>query len=272
MLLLGEIQIGVISPQLPAPAIEQIEQQLFSWLNPGSFKPLRDVETPQKLRDRLLTLPVMMAVVVSLVYRRIPSLSEVLRVLEVEGLLWVEPLNVTKQALSKRLTTLPAQLFAQVFEQVMERMQATQANLPVAIGWESVQRNFTAVWIADGSTLEALKKKLQALQQQATPLAGKMMMVVEAFHHHPVATWYSEKATANDKTWADDLLARLPVGGLLIFDLGFFDFVWFDAFTNANKFFVTRLRRKTAYKVNRFLSQAPYYRDEIIQMGQYLAL
>jgi hypothetical protein len=54
----------------------------------------------QKLRDRLLTLPAMMAVVVSLVYRRIPSLSEVLRVLEVEGLLWVEPLKVTKQALS----------------------------------------------------------------------------------------------------------------------------------------------------------------------------
>lgn len=82
--------------QFPAPAIEQIEQQLFSWLNPSSFKPLRDVETQQKLRDRLLTLPVMMAVVVSLVYRRIPSLSEVLRVLEVEGLLWVEPLKVTK--------------------------------------------------------------------------------------------------------------------------------------------------------------------------------
>lgn len=61
--------------QFPAPAIEQIEQQLFSWLSPGSFKPLRDVETQQKLRDRLLTLPVMMAVVVSLVYRQIPSLS-----------------------------------------------------------------------------------------------------------------------------------------------------------------------------------------------------
>jgi len=89
--------------QLPAPAIEQIESLLFSWLSPGSFKPLRDVETSQKLRDRLLTLPVMMAVVVSLVYRRIPSLSEVLRVLEVEGLLWVEPLKVTKLALSKRL-------------------------------------------------------------------------------------------------------------------------------------------------------------------------
>jgi hypothetical protein len=255
--------------QLPAPAIEQIESLLFSWLSPGSFKPLRDVETQQKLRDRLLTLPAMMAVVVSLVYRRIPSLSEVLRVLEVEGLLWVEPLKVTKQALSKRLATLPAQLFAQVFEQVMDRMQATQANLPVPVGWESLQRNFTAVWIADGSTLEALKKKLQALQEQATPLAGKMMMVVEAFHHRPVATWYTTDAKANDKTFADQLLTRLPSGGLLIFDLGFFSFVWFDAFTQENKFFLTRLRSKTAYQVSHCLSQGTLYRDEIICLGQY---
>lgn len=98
--------------QLPAPAIEQIEQQLFSWVSPGSFKPLRDVETQQKLRERLLTLPVMMAVVVSLVYRRIPSLSEVLRVLEIEGLLWVEPLKVTKLALSKRLAIMFLTLFS----------------------------------------------------------------------------------------------------------------------------------------------------------------
>ena len=255
--------------QLPAPAIEQIESLLFSWLSPGSFKPLRDVPTPQKLRERLLTLPVMMAVVVSLVYRRIPSLSEVLRVLEVEGLLWVEPLKVTKQALSKRLATLPAQLFAQLFEQVIDRMQATQANLPIAVGWESVRHKFTAVWIADGSTLEALKKKLKTLQEQATPLAGKMMMVVEAFHHRPVATWYTTDAKANDKTFADQLLTRLPRGGLLIFDLGFFSFVWFDAFSQENKFFLTRLRSKTAYQVSHCLSHGSFYRDEIITLGQY---
>jgi hypothetical protein len=40
----------------------------------------------------------MMAIVVSLVYRQIPSLSEVTRVLEKEGLLWVESLKVSKQA------------------------------------------------------------------------------------------------------------------------------------------------------------------------------
>lgn len=255
--------------QFPAPPIAQIEQQLFSLLNPGSFKPLRFAPGEKKLRDRLLTLPVMMAIVISLVYRQIPGLSEILRVLESEGLLWVEPLVVSKQAISKRLRTLPAELFAQVFEQVMQRIQSNKTGLPIPPGWELVEQNFTALWIADGSTLEALRRKLKVLQDQTTVLGGKMMMVVEAFNHRPVATWYTDQATANDKTWSDDLLARLPVGGLLIFDLGFFDFIWFDAFTNANKFFVTRLRKKTAYKVSRCLSTGPYYRDEIIQMGLY---
>jgi hypothetical protein len=120
--------------QLPAPPIAQIEQQLFSLLNPGSFKPVRLAQGEKKLRDRLLTLPVMMAVVVSLVYRQIPGLSEILRVLESEGLLWVEPLSVSKQALSKRLRTLPACLFAQVFEQVMQRMQSKKTGLPIPEG------------------------------------------------------------------------------------------------------------------------------------------
>jgi len=188
--------------QMPAPAIEQIEQQLFSWLSPGSFKPLRAVEAEKKLRDRLLTLPVMMAVVLSLVYRRIPGLSEVLRVLEQEGLLWVEPLKVSKQALSKRLGTLPAQLMAQVFEQVIDRMHSSQTNLPVPRGWESVHQNFSALWIADGSTLEALRRKLKALQEKTTVLGGKMMIVVEAFNHRPIAAWYDSDAKVNDKTFA----------------------------------------------------------------------
>ncbi|NJK77207.1 MAG: hypothetical protein HC786_24685 [Richelia sp. CSU_2_1] len=46
-----------------------------------------------------MTLPVMMAVVLSLVYRIISGLSEVVRVLELEGLLWVKPFKVSKQAL-----------------------------------------------------------------------------------------------------------------------------------------------------------------------------
>ena len=76
--------------QLPGPPIPEIEALLWHWLTPESFKPSRLTPGDKKLRDRLLTLPVMMAVVLSLVYRRISGLSEVVRVLESEGLLMVQ--------------------------------------------------------------------------------------------------------------------------------------------------------------------------------------
>jgi hypothetical protein len=95
------------------------------------------------------------------------------------------------------------------------------------------------------------------------------MMVVEVFSHRPVASWYTDDSQANDKTFNDQLLEALPKAGLLIFDLGFFKFAWFDHFSESGKFFVTRLREKTAYTVQRRLSSGIYYGDEMITLGQY---
>ena len=258
---------------IPAPPLEEIEKRIFSLLSPVSFKPLKSYtnkqEQKKKFRDRILTLPVMMAIVVSLVYRQIPGLREAIRVLSQEGLLWIEPMIVSSQALSKRLRTIPIELFAQIFEQVMAQISTQPKNQVIPETWQPVCAEFTAIWIADGSTLEALRKKLKALQGQEKILAGKIMMVVEGFNHHPVTTWYTNNSKSNDKIWCDQLLERLPIGGLLIFDLGFFKFPWFDAFTQSNKFLLTRMREKTSYKVIRCLSSTPFYRDEIINMGEY---
>lgn len=255
--------------RVPAPPCEEIEQQLWKLLQPDNFTPMHLMKgkNEKKLRARVLTLPVMMAVVVSLVYRQIAGLREVIRVLSEEGLMWVTPVDVSVQALSKRLQTLPVALFTQVWSQVIDRIRASNRQLPIPSGWEAVHEKFTSLWIADASTLEELRKKLKVLQGTGTVLGGKMMMVVEAFSHRLVNCWYTEDAKANEKTFCDQLIEVLPKGGLLIFDLGFFKFSWFDEFTDAEKFFVTRLREKTAYRVVRTLSIRPFYRDEIIQMG-----
>ncbi len=155
---------------VPAPPIEEIEKEIFSLLSPVSFKPLRLYEDKQKkkFRDRILTLPMMMAmvaprtaagIVVSLVYRQIPGLREVQRVLSQEGLLWVERMEVSAQAVSKRLRTLPIELFAQVFEQVIQRIGTQPKNQAIPENWHPVCQTFTAIWIADGSTLEALRSR-----------------------------------------------------------------------------------------------------------------
>jgi hypothetical protein len=255
---------------VPAPAIAEIEQALLSSLSPGSFKPLTGVTGThgKPLRERLLTLPVMVAVVLSLVYRQINGLSELLRVLSQEGLLWVQPCQVSVEAVSKRLRVLPVGLFSDLFASLMPQMQgATQVSSEV---WQSVQERFNPIWIADGSTLEALRRQLNVLRDEPkTILAGKMMAVVELLTHRPVKLAYAPNPKANDKTFEPWLLQQLPVGGLLVFDLGFFKFLWFDQFTEARKYFLTRLREKTAYSVTQTLSSGPRYRDELIELGQY---
>jgi Transposase DDE domain len=257
--------------QMPGPEIEVMEKSLHDLIHPEDFQPIRNsVQIPEKLRrDRLLTLPVMVAVILGLVYRKIPGLAEASRVLWADGLLWVKPLQVSRQALSQRLMQLPVRYFVQIFEQVLEHLSSKPAPASSLQGWSSLQEQFSAIWIADGSTLEELRKRLKIQVGKGTVLAGKMMVIVDLWTHRPVFSWYTPEYQANDKQWVDHLLQKLPTGGLLVFDLGFFKFQWFDQFTDTHKYFVTRQREKTAFKVKKVLSIGSHYREQIIQMGEY---
>jgi DDE family transposase len=256
--------------QVPAPPVEDIVQRLRALLTPAAFAPLRisGGSYPVKRRDRLLTLPVMTAIVVSLVLRQIPSLTELLRVLAQEGLLWVEPMRLSKQALSARLARLPARLFAHLFNEALSQAQPLPASKQDAPS--ELADRFTAVWLADGSTLEALRRKLKELKDaKQPPLAGKMLMIVEGFTRRPVKAFYTDQAQANDKAFSDQVIQALPVGGLLVVDLGFFSFPFFDSLSDSKKYFVTRMREKTSYEVVEVVASGKQFRDEIIRLGKY---
>jgi len=92
--------------------------------------------------------------------------TDVLRMLEVEGLLWVEQTKVTKQALSERFSSLPSSLFTSLFEQLIETLNKKNRNQKLTGKWASVEQKFNSVWIADASTLEAIKKHLGQLQEK----------------------------------------------------------------------------------------------------------
>ncbi len=69
-----------------APSAPQVEARLAELIHPAT---LAQVATFHELglRQRLLTLPVMVAFVLSLVWRQLGSVSEAVRVLRQEGLL-----------------------------------------------------------------------------------------------------------------------------------------------------------------------------------------
>jgi Transposase DDE domain len=263
--------------QIPLPAVEDVEQRLMDVLSPSLLAPRqlerRDPRQPHRLirmRQRLLTLPVIVAITVSLVWRRVPSIAEVQKILAHEGLLGGAPLQVSSQAIIKRLDVLPAAVLGQLWTEVCARLQAQAPPAWPHPRWAPVQEHFSLIAIVDGSTLEALRKKTQALREHVgLVLGGKMMVMVEAFSHRPLWQLYTDDAAANDKRFVAEILAALPVGGLLVFDLGFFSFLWFDDFTASDRFFVNRRREKTAYRTVQELSSSPHYRDQLIQMGQY---
>jgi IS4 transposase len=263
--------------QIPLPAVEDVEQRLLDVLSPSLLAPRQlerhDPQQPERLirmRQRLLTLPVIVAITVSLVWRRVPSIAEVQKLLAHEGLLGIAPLQVSPQAIIKRLDVLPAAVLGQLLVEVCARLQAQAPPALPHPRWAPVREHFPLIAIVDGSTLEALRKKTQVLREHAgLVLGGKMMVMVEAFSHRPLWQVYTDDAAANDKRFVAEILAALPVGGLLVFDLGFFSFLWFDDFTASDRFFVTRMREKTAYRTVHELSSSPHYRDELIQVGQY---
>src|SRR4030095_7753735 len=169
----------------PLPLVADVEAELRALLTPALLAPRllerhdpRNPERVIRMRARLLTLPVMVALIVSLVWRRLGAIAEVARVLAQDGLLWVSPLQVSEQAIAKRLDTLPARALATIFSEVSMRLQAQPPpQIPGLEHWTDVRAQFSRIAMVDGSTLEAIRKRTQTLQAQpGLVLAGRMMV------------------------------------------------------------------------------------------------
>ena len=75
--------------QTPAPEIKEVEQRLYGLLSPSLLAPRvmerrnpNDPDRPIRMRARVLTLPVMMAIIISMVFRHLPSVAEAQRLLQ----------------------------------------------------------------------------------------------------------------------------------------------------------------------------------------------
>lgn len=256
---------------VPAPSDAEIEQRLTTLVKPAVYAEL-DYYRQLGHRNRLLGLPVMVALVLALIWRRVPGVCTLQRMLARERILWTQPTQVSQPALSERFLTFPAVLFERVLYRVLARLPARQAArtrpLPTDLG--VLRARFVACYALDGTTLEALFRKLQTLRDQPTaPLAGHLGVAVDLLSHLPAKLWWADEPATNDKALAPAMLDWLAPGSLAVFDLGYFAFWLFDALSAAQTFFVTRMREKASYQVQQVLVNRAHVRDQIIQLGIY---
>lgn len=256
---------------MPAPSDAEIERRLTDLVKPAVYAEL-DYYHQLGYRNRLLGLPVMVALVLTLIWRRVPGVCTLQRMLARERILWSEPTAVSQPALSERFLTFPAVLFERVLYRVLARLPARQAarTRPLPAALAAVQARFTGCYAVDGTTLEALFRKLQSLREQPTaPLAGHLGVAVDLLTHLPAKLWWADDPATNDKALAPAMLSWLAANSLLVFDLGYFAFWLFDALSSAQSWFVTRMREQVSYRVQRVLVAKPHVRDQIIQLGIY---
>ena len=252
-----------------APPTEQIVERLTELVHPATLAQLDDYRQ-LGLRERILTLPVRVALVLSLIWRQIGGVCELVRLVGSEKMLWIPPLQVTQQAVSERLNTFPAELFLRILTAVLplmqRRWQERQRPCPPEITW--AQAHYPQVWGVDGSTLDALLRKIGLLREAlVNPLAGRMMALLELGSRLPRQVWYTPDPTLHDQGFWPEILAAVQAGTLLIFDLGYTNFHVFAQLTTASATFVTRAKRNLAYQVIQTFRQTAQVHDRLVWIG-----
>lgn len=255
----------------PAASSPAMEADLAELVSPVTYA-LADYYRRLGLRERILTLPVMVAMVLAMIWRQVPSVAELIRASAREGLLWAPPIHVSQQAFDLRLRCLPAGLFGQVFRTILptlvERSRARTRPQPPVV--TRALRHFPRLWIVDATTLEEVSKKVGILQGvPQTVLGGKLLAVLDLPSKLPIHLWLDPDSNANEKSFLEQVKTVLTEGTLLILDRGFYAFPFFDWLTEHRLASVTRARSLTAFTVQRVLLSTPQVRDQIITLGQY---
>lgn len=190
------------------------------------------------------------------VLRGFASQTDLWRLLTQQGL-WDYPrFPVTDQAVYARLAnagTAPIErLFAHLTSVLAERLTPfAEADLaPFA----------TEVVALDESTLDRMARLLPALRalpaRDADLLGGALAGVFDLRLQQWRRVAYRTDARQNEKVAARAMVAGLAPGTLIVADLGYFGFQWFDDLTDAGYWWLSRLRAGTSYEIVH-----PYYRD-----------
>ena len=223
------------------------------------------------MRDRILNLPLMVAAVLTLIWRDVAGVRELSRILAREGFLWCEPKQVSQQALSQRFLTFPAEIFERVFKELLPQFEQRwhgrkQRPLPESI--QFTRTKFSQIWACDGSTLEAIFRKLESLETvPKNQLAGKIGVVIDIVTRLPVEIWFRENAKVSDMKFESDILKLVKPKTLILLDRGFCHYQFWHQLITGNVHLITRLNNKASFTVESILTNSYSIRDRIIKMG-----
>ncbi|MEM9775022.1 MAG: IS4 family transposase [Chloroflexota bacterium] len=195
------------------------------------------------------------------IWRRISSIG-----------LWHYPrFPVTDQAIYKRLAEGGTEDLQRLFKRVT---QAVSDRVEPYIKYE-LAPFAKGIYALDVTTLDKVARILPSLRSVPAGdprlLPGKLAAVFnirrQQWHH----VEHIASPTENDKVSARNLLDTIEKGSLILADLGYFGFKWFDDMTSSGFHWVSRFREKTSFEPIHIYYQDGDTFDGIIWLGKYRA-
>lgn len=255
--------------RISGPDDKLVEQRIEALLRPSIFQ-LVGLYQELGLRSRILTLPVMVAVLLAMLWRQFNGLADTVRVLEQEGLFWVAPMKVSDEGLRLRLQHLPAKLYHRLLDELLPRLAAAQAlrHHPQTAILKWAANEFRAVLSFDGSTLDALWRKGSEEQQShhLARLGGKMAALLDVVAHLPQRVWYEADSAAHDMGFWVHLEGQLVANMMLLIDKGFLNYERFAWLSSQRVWYICPAKDNTSYRLLEVLRRDTVVHDYLVQL------
>lgn len=222
-------------------------------------------------RPRILPSLCLWAGLLVCVLRGFSSQLALWRLLSHEGLWYYPRFLVSDEAIYKRLAADDGRsmrwLFGQITAVLTERLTPLQE--------QNLAPFATDILAIDETTLDPVRKHLPALRDvpagDTRLLPGKLAGLFDVRRQVWRTVEYIDEATQNERVLARDLVAQVSPGSLVLMDLGYFSFAWFDELTDGGYFWISRLRKKTSFTVEHvYLHQGELF-DGVIWLGKHRA-
>jgi hypothetical protein len=232
------------------------------------------LDTPKNPSGRKAILPalVLWSGIIVAVLRGFSSQLQIWRLVSWEGFWSYPQYSITDQAVYNRLAEESGPkamqiLFYRVRDGLKERLAPYAQQKLAAFA--------TGVYAIDGSTLDKVARHLPKLRQvpngDSQLLPGKIVGVFDIRYQQWHEMFHLMNPNQNDKFIATQLLESIPTGSLVLADLGFFSFPWFDTLTDNGYWWISRLRNQVTYEViHTFYQQGDIF-DGLVWLGKYRA-
>lgn len=130
---------------------------------------------------------------------------------------WPE-VQTTPEAFFQRSQNLSWRFFAKLYEGFSVRARKI-APPSFAVQWADLRSRFSEIWIADGSTLDAIAHRLKILRAEAeVVLPGCILACYDLFRGYAPLVEFSEQAMEGELKRLERIQDKIPEGTLLLAD------------------------------------------------------